>query len=360
MPTPSKILVNQRGKRLQHAKHLSPLRQLLLWAIAIAVIAIFGVAQFNGETLWFQIQQFSWTAIALSLGAVMLQILCQTARLWLLFPRKAKLGWQKAAIAFIRGQFIGNWVSTQAGYAVKVWHIRPQSQENQNISLISATAIVLLDKLLDVFLLAVLSIGSGLWLLHRRTPSGIRGYAALHRRLLQLGQYLLSHPAWATLAGLSFILVIGLIVWLLTHPSKKLKYIRLQLNEALLFLRSPRQTIGAAIMGIGDWGFEMLSLQLLCASQHSSLNLAQSTLCLLILNLGISIPSGIANVGAFEASLAFALTRFGLSLDHSLAVAVVYHVLQLAGITLWYLVTTLYKQKAPTAVGAPREKTPLR
>ena len=219
------------------------------------------------------------------------------------------------------------------------------------------TAIVFLDKLLDIVLLALLSVAAGIWLLQENTPSGASGYAAFNRRLEHFIVSLAAHPFLTAIIVLGLIAGIWIFGWLLSHPSRKIQQVRFQLREALGFLKSPSQTMQASFMGAGDWLFEMLSLQVLCHSLGSSLNFAQASLCLLILNLGISVPSGIANVGAFEASLTFALTRFGLPWEQSIAIAVLYHALQLTGITLWYFLSSLMQQNLlPRQIPGPIKK----
>ena len=337
----------QRWKQLLARRRI---RSLLLIGFAIAIMTIFGWTLFDGASLLSQIREFSWAAIALSLAAVLLQIGCQTARLWLLFPRRLKLSWPQAAIAFIRGQFIGNWVSTQAGYAVKIWHIKPQSESRSSrFSLVGATALIFLDKVVDVTLLLLLSLIGGIWLFNTGHTSWFK---AIRQPVVALWNGLHHQPFWI-LFLLSIFLLLGItakqiVGGLLQRSSVKILQMRRQVSQAFSFIKSPPQLIGASLMGIGDWIFEMVSLAWLTSAQGYSLNFAQLTICLLILNLGISIPSGLANIGAFEASLTFALTQFGVPFQHSLLIAVVYHLLQLLGISLWYLWTSLWR-KSPQA-----------
>jgi len=56
-----------------------------------------------------------------------------------------------------------------------------------------------------------------------------------------------------------------------------------------------------------------------------------------VLNLGIAIPVTVGNLGVFEAALAFALTRHGVSLDDAMAIAMLEHIAKFAGLFLCIL-----------------------
>ena len=63
-----------------------------------------------------------------------------------------------------------------------------------------------------------------------------------------------------------------------------------------------------------------------------AIELSRAVFLLCLLNLAIAVPVSLANVGAFEASIVFGLSTFGVPTATALAIATVHHALQLGGI----------------------------
>jgi len=57
-------------------------------------------------------------------------------------------------------------------------------------------------------------------------------------------------------------------------------------------------------------------------------------LALVLLNVGISVPISVANVGPYEAALAFGLRQAGVPLSSAVVLATVHHALELLAIGL--------------------------
>ena len=54
--------------------------------------------------------------------------------------------------------------------------------------------------------------------------------------------------------------------------------------------------------------------------------------CVFLLNLGIAVPVTVGNLGIFEASLAFGLSRVGIPAEDSLAIATLEHFVKFGGL----------------------------
>ena len=79
---------------------------------------------------------------------------------------------------------------------------------------------------------------------------------------------------------------------------------------------------------------EGLALIRLCAAVGYSLSPPDALLALVIMNVSISVPVSVANLGVFEAGLAYGLTRAGIPLPAAVLLATTHHMLELLGITL--------------------------
>lgn len=102
-------------------------------------------------------------------------------------------------------------------------------------------------------------------------------------------------------------------------------------------LRSPRRLLGIAIVSILVWSCEAFSYLLIMEGFNLGLTpfafASAAIFLLVIVNLGIMVPSGPGYVGTFEAFGKLALLPFGVSTAVATAIPVVSHVAQ------WLLVT---------------------
>lgn len=64
------------------------------------------------------------------------------------------------------------------------------------------------------------------------------------------------------------------------------------------------------------------------------LSLPHVFLALVIVNLSVSVPVSLANLGVYEAGLAYGLTRPGVPLPAAVVLATTHHMLELLGMTL--------------------------
>ena len=95
-------------------------------------------------------------------------------------------------------------------------------------------------------------------------------------------------------------------------------------------------------LSLGAWLAELAALRVLCVALAFAPSPARLVLALAALNLGISVPIGVANLGVYEAVLSLGLTRSGIPLATAAAIATLHHALQLlgtnisaAGVSLW-------------------------
>lgn len=117
---------------------------------------------------------------------------------------------------------------------------------------------------------------------------------------------------------------------------------RRELANGLSALKDSVRVLASVSFSIGALIAELLALRLVCGALGFPLSAPQIVLALVILNLGISVPVSLANLGVYEAVLAFGLHQAGVPLPAAVAIATLHHGLELlgtnlgaAGLSLW-------------------------
>ncbi len=295
------------------------LQLLFILLLGIGLTIAWHSLDLDGQALLQTLRQFGSVSLGAGLALVLLQITFQISRLWVLCPPTVGVSWKQAARAYTSGQFVSNFIQGQAGHAVKVAVLRqPANAQGRQMAGAESTAIVLVDKVMDVLMLL-----------------GLSGLAVLQLNLLaQAWRYLDHHLLW----GIPVVAVaIATLIYCLRRSSRRIRRGLADFKQGLAVVKSPVQVGQGITMGLSDWFIECILLQVLCVAQGFPLSPAQLMVSLFILNIGVSIPISIANLGTFEASLVFALTRFGVPLVPGVAIATLFHIFQMLGIALWML-----------------------
>lgn len=297
-------------------------RLFVIFGIGFGLVFLFQQINLQGSDLVDALKRFNLRYLLLALAIVSIQILFQITRLWVLCSQAAGVTWHQAARAYVSGQFIGNFVLSQAGHAVKIAFLRKdQDDRGRKIDTAEATAIILVDKVLDVGILVILTLGSA----------------------LQVSVALPQVQGWekGIIVGLGFpFLGLAILRFLrfLRQRSPRVHQWFQEFKAGLTAVRHPRQIRNAVVMDVGDWLTEALLLQVLCVAQGYPLSLPQLILCLFVLNIGLSVPTSMANLGTYEAALAFPLNGMGIPLAKSVVIATLFHGLQMLGIAVWMMV----------------------
>jgi hypothetical protein len=298
---------------------------LLILTIGCLFIAI--NLHFDTEKLIKAIEKFQPMYLLGVLFAVSGQTMFQINRLWVLFPREAHVSWFHTARAFIYGQFINTFGYVGAGDVLKIVLARKnQDEQGRQIEAGESTALVLVvDKVVDVS--SILLLGS----------------LALLQTSFTIPQVNWAKNSHSLILGISLVGILLYLVFLLlrSYFPQFVKWFK-AFQKGLNALRDPQRTLNGLLMGLGCWTCELLALQLLCIAQGFTLSYPQLMLVIILLNLGISVPVTLANIGTFEASMAFALYHVGVPKEISFAIAIVHHLFQLLEISLWSLVIWLY------------------
>lgn len=294
-------------------------RLVLLFCMGLGLALLFQKINLQGSDLLDALRRFSLQSLLLALGVTFVQLVFQITRLWVLCPRDAAVAWGQAANTYISGQFIGNFVLSQAGHAVKIALLRKENDKNgRKIDTPEATAIILVDKLIDVGILVTLALVSALQV----------SVALPQVKWVEKGAIVLLGVPFLAIAVWTF------IRFLRQRFPRVRRWFR-KFQVGLTVVRNPMQIRNAVVMDLGDWFTEALLLQMLCMAQGQPLSLPQLLLCLFLLNVGLSVPTTIANLGTYEAALAFSLNAMGMPLAQGVVVATLFHGYQLFSLPMW-------------------------
>lgn len=139
----------------------------------------------------------------------------------------------------------------------------------------------------------------------------------------------LQQITWAA-AGLALLLAV--FFWIGTRS--RLIPARMALRKLGKSLRRDlwsRYFAASVAVATVTWLLDAGTLVLSAKAGGAPLSLMQAMACIFVLNIGIAIPLTVANVGVFEASMAFALGAYGLGLEQAIGVATAVHAIKLAG-----------------------------
>lgn len=288
----------------------------------------------EARELWRNVGRVPLATLALALLLVLSQLSFQTLRLWAIMPAEVAVTLPRTAYAFAVGEWANIFTPARAGDAVKVWllHRAPGAL----MSVPKATGAVLADKVVDVGSLVLVC-----------SVTGLAG-------LLRAG-------AQARLPGAPTAIATGVVLALLfvgvrLAPARwveRVAQLRRELVRGLAALKNPLKLFGSLCFSLCAWGTELGALSILCAALSFPLAPPRLVLALAVLNLSISVPVAVANLGVYEAVLAFGLSRSGVALPAAVAIATLHHALELLAMNLAAGALTLWVALRTRGLGLP-------
>ena len=254
------------------------------------------------------LNKFELTTIALSVFLFSLQNFFMALRLWVLFPKTERVGLGTVIHGVFFGQAVNTFFPARAGDVLKVVIF----SRSGSTAATTATGVIIADKIIDLSALVVLILLS---------------------RSFVHGSQQLAFPVSFKGIMLLFTAFLGSLFLLRFLFRSRLKQLDLWwtgFKMGLLGILDIRRALLAFLFGIATWSCEALTLACLSQAQSFPISFSQGVFLLSILNLAISIPISLGNLGPFEAALSFGLEKLGASGPMAIALAAFYHFLQMA------------------------------
>jgi uncharacterized membrane protein YbhN (UPF0104 family) len=267
--------------------------------------------------MWRTVAALPFSSLVIAQSLILAQLACQTLRLWVLIPRRNPVSLGGVAYAFAMGGWVNVFAPLRAGDAMKAVLLSRAGGASRR-DLAEATGAVLADKVVDVGSMILLCAIGGLFgLLSQRAWAGAPG-------------------SLTVVVAVGAILLAALLVVRLVRPERLGRWRKLtgEIWKGASALRDPVRGPTSGVLSLGAWVAELLAVWVLAGALGFSLPRPRVLLALVLLNIGISVPISVANVGPYEAALAFGLEQSGVPLASGVVVAAVHHLLELLAIGL--------------------------
>ncbi len=264
--------------------------------------------RFDWATFGRAVAHLAPALLALSLCVSTVQVFAQLGRFVVLLPRAERSPLRELLDATAVGQLLNYTTVLRAGDAYKLARLSA-SQTYPKGRLSKLAAALVAERVADVLTLLILAAAT----------LGTRR-AALHVPALPT-------PAIAWLGGALAALAVGVL--LARAPEFLIR-----------FARSVRAAIASPGFGLcllvasATWLLDAATLYWTARSAGCAIPLRTAVPCVFLLNVGIALPVTVGNLGLFEASLAFALSLYGIPPERALVIATVEHAVKLAGLAV--------------------------
>ncbi len=296
--------------------------------IAIGILLLTYGEEVRFAEVFRALKRFSWATVCISLTLAIVQCGAQGLRLWALLPKASDVGSLNLLRIFSLGQLANTFLPGRAGDMYKVASLSrsmfPEANRQfeggatgraERIAQ-AAGSVLVADKLVDLgALLFLISIVTPSWLAEISIPS-------LTGSSIKVGLSI----------GVVSLLLTGLYFIRSRRFVSRLRSLFSQVLQGSSGLLNWPTLLMALFFGIAAWALEASVLVSLSSSWDWRLSFSQAIWVLVVLNLGIALPISFANLGTFEAAVAFGLSRFQVPLPEALALAGIHHLLQVGGV----------------------------
>jgi len=291
----------------------------LLFSIIFCAFLFYFLSEklnFNQNEWLNTLKRFDEGSVAVTVVLALLQVWFQNTRLWFLYSHLEKTTWVTGARAFSYGQVFNNFLPARMGEVVKVLTL---SKGSENASKLRATVAVILEKFADFLAISVLA----LFVL----PKLLNRIDLDQKKILSI------------FAVLFLFIVLAKVFY--EKISKKL----MNLKDTFQFLKNKNIFFISLFLGFGVWISEAGMIYILCRQLGFHLLSSEVLWVMIVVNLGIMVPLTIANIGTFEAAMAFALSGVGVMKIEALSVAIIHHAIQVGAVIIWAAMLFLFSYR---------------
>lgn len=289
-------------------------RKHVWWAIVflgLLALTVAGAAtlKISAREVLSSVASFSTTTLFQALGLLGLYNIVLVLRLYLLVPEPRQLSFTWTANAIALGQGANYFFPARAGDALKVIILSRGKSPRSYLPADTGTGIILADKVVDIAAVIAFALATGAY----RVP-GVRFWPEFSRWEVGIGI--------ALIAGGFFV---AKRIW----PNGLWRRVLRNIGKGFRGTTRPTQLVPSFFCGLLVWAVEGSALVLLCQAQGFETGIGQAILALIVLNALIAIPITFANIGPYEAALAFGLVTVGIDTVPALAIALTHHFLVL-------------------------------
>lgn len=296
-----------------------PSRNQKIAALTVLILLVAGYAIYSQKIalsgILSLLDRFTVLNFFICFSLAFFQVLFQASRLWaMLLAGEVTLTWLQVFRSFSLGQLINDFLPARAGDVAKVGLLKRTARDNAASLARIAGGVFIADKLADVC-------GLLFW-------SALGGRGLLRESFREVDFSALAYLAGSV--GLIAFVLLGLLF--LKTGSRIAKRVLGVLKEIIPFLQSRYLVLGLIFAGLA-WCVEIVNVRALSAAVGQEISFFESLTVIILLNIGIAVPVSIANVGIFEAAMAFGLTRMGVPIEAAVVIATMHHVIQVAAVT---------------------------
>ena len=287
---------------------------------ALALIAVLALS--DPRTLWQALRAVPLGVLAAAAGLLAASLMLRAlAWRWLLGRR---VTWSEAFWALSAGYLVNNVIPFRAGEATRALLIAPRAK----VSFWHALSTVLVERLLDVVMLAGMLVGALPWVLDlpwaRRTSWAFGGGA--------LGVLL----ALMALARYRGVIAQAVTAWQARRPRagwvNTLARWALTALDGLEALTSPLTLVWVVALMLASWAVQIVAYGMTLRALVPQASYLWAAFVLGSVGMGIAVPSAPGGLGVMEGVMVFVLGALGVDASVALAFALAMH-------AVYYVVT---------------------
>lgn len=301
--------------------------RLLGFAVTLAIVA-YGVWRLDLSKVGLALASADYALVPISAGVTFVGYLLRTARWQRILAPSAQLSMHTLYPPLMIGFMANNLLPARMGEIVRAYSLGRSAGVSKTLALSTVMLERVFDGLTLVSVLALLALAG-------RLPAvgGTIAYAAGALFLI------VAVGAWLVIVNETIAMrLLRLLVSPLPDAVSDFAEQRAQaFTSGLHSLRQPRTLVAIFLLSVLVWSCEALSYYLLMIGFREQLGaaagLSAAFFLMVVINLGIMVPSAPGYVGTFEGAGVTALSPFGVPAETALALTVVSHAIQ------WLLVT---------------------
>ncbi|MBI1802192.1 MAG: flippase-like domain-containing protein [Chloroflexi bacterium] len=334
-----------RSRRISYAQ--------IGWSLAASLIfvplAFWGVSP---EELWHSLEQADGRPIAIAVGLFVLTAVAKTAR-WALFFPPGGARFSSLFAALIIGQLVNFLLPARLGEVARIAVVkrREHGRAAWLLGTIADEKIVELIALASLILIALPIVPLPVWLLDSSLRLVVLILGAVLTLCIAIQQRARLRRGWRWLVGI--------------FSRRSTGALEQQFDmtfDALLLLGRRSVALKAVLWSALIWGLMIATNYTLFLALRLEPSWLVAIVLLIVLQIGVSVPSTPAKVGIFQYLTSLTLTLFGVSRETALSYGMLLYLIVLvpqvviAGPFVWQEITR--RQNAPVRLDAPSPVLP--